>query len=154
MTDVCAPFRGKQITLLGLGLLGRGVGDAVFLASCGAVLTVTDTKTEAQLSESVSKLKHLPNVTLHLGGHQMDDFTHADLIVKAPRPRRRGFPSRCRQRFSRSVQQSRERELSASLARAANRPFRTCSTTPSPVPADAHISAAMSAVSPHSRCFL
>ncbi|HEY4525136.1 MAG TPA: UDP-N-acetylmuramoyl-L-alanine--D-glutamate ligase [Candidatus Paceibacterota bacterium] len=83
MTDVCAPFRGNRITLLGLGLLGRGVGDAEFLASCGAVLTVTDTKTEAQLSEPVSKLKHLPNVTLHLGGHQMDDFTHADLIVKA-----------------------------------------------------------------------
>src|SRR3990167_7304189 len=37
----------------------------------------------APLSEPVSKLKHLPNVTLHLGGHQMDDFTHADLVLKA-----------------------------------------------------------------------
>jgi hypothetical protein len=28
-------FKGKNITQMGLGVLGRGVGDAEFLAECG-----------------------------------------------------------------------------------------------------------------------
>ena len=35
---------------MGLGLLGRGVGDAEFLASCGAQVIVTDKKTEHELA--------------------------------------------------------------------------------------------------------
>lgn len=74
---------GKKVTLLGLGLLGRGVGDALFLAQNGAAVTVTDRKTEAELAESVAKLEGVPGVTLHLGGHDMQDFTSADLVIKA-----------------------------------------------------------------------
>ncbi len=76
-------FKGKRVTLLGLGLLGRGVGDAEFLAKRGADVLVTDTKTEEQLAESVEKLKKYPNITFHLGGHDSADFTNADLIIKA-----------------------------------------------------------------------
>jgi len=76
-------FRGKKITMLGLGLLGRGVGDAEFLASCGAEVTVTDTKTESELAESVGRLKHFANITFHLGGHREEDFTNADFVIKA-----------------------------------------------------------------------
>ncbi|TSC63028.1 MAG: UDP-N-acetylmuramoylalanine--D-glutamate ligase [Parcubacteria group bacterium Athens0416_74] len=76
-------FRGKKITMLGLGLLGRGVGDAEFLALCGAEVTVTDTKTESELAESVGRLKHFANITFHLGGHREEDFTNADLVIKA-----------------------------------------------------------------------
>lgn len=76
-------FKGKKITLLGLGLLGRGVGDAIFLAECGAHVTVTDKKTSEQLAESVAKLQNLDNITLHLGGHVESDFTSADLVIKA-----------------------------------------------------------------------
>ncbi|MHB1086807.1 MAG: UDP-N-acetylmuramoyl-L-alanine--D-glutamate ligase [Minisyncoccota bacterium] len=76
-------FKGKKITMLGLGLLGRGVGDAEFLASCGAEVTVTDTKTESELAESVGRLKHFANITFHLGGHREEDFTNADLVIKA-----------------------------------------------------------------------
>ncbi len=36
--DVKNLFDGKKITLMGLGLLGRGVGDAEFLAAAGAEL--------------------------------------------------------------------------------------------------------------------
>ncbi len=76
-------FKGKRITLLGLGLLGRGVGDAGFLVQCGAALTVTDKKSEAELAESVARLKKYPNITFHLGGHRMDDFTKCDMVIKA-----------------------------------------------------------------------
>ena len=38
-------LKGKEITLLGLGLLGRGVGDAMFLAKYCKKLTITDLKT-------------------------------------------------------------------------------------------------------------
>lgn len=78
-----AYFRDKRITMLGLGLLGRGVGDAAFLAQCGAVLTVTDKKTEEQLAESIEKLKDYPNIRFVFGGHQESDFTAADLVIKA-----------------------------------------------------------------------
>ena len=50
-------FRGKKITLMGLGLLGRGVGDAKFLAECGADLIVTDLKSAKELAFSLKKLK-------------------------------------------------------------------------------------------------
>ncbi len=76
-------FKGKRITLLGLGLLGRGVGDAEFLAQCGTNVLVTDTKTEEQLAESVERLRKYSNITFHLGGHQKEDFTDTDLVIKA-----------------------------------------------------------------------
>jgi UDP-N-acetylmuramoylalanine--D-glutamate ligase len=83
MKNACGPFEGKKITLLGLGLLGRGVGDAEFLANCGAHLIVTDVKTDAELAESVRRLKTVPNIEFHLGGHTEKDFIDADLVIKA-----------------------------------------------------------------------
>lgn len=68
---------------MGLGLLGRGVGDVEFLAGCGAHVLVTDMKNEVELSESVEKLKRFPNITFRLGGHTVDDFTECDLVIKA-----------------------------------------------------------------------
>ncbi len=76
-------FKGKKITLMGLGVLGRGVGDALFLAECGAELIVTDLKTKEQLVDSIAKLKAFPNITFHLGGHNMKDFEDRDLVIKA-----------------------------------------------------------------------
>lgn len=76
-------FRGKRITVLGLGVLGRGVGDAEFLAKCGAKVLVTDKKNEIELAESVERLKKYSNVTFRLGGHEPSDFKEADMVVKA-----------------------------------------------------------------------
>jgi UDP-N-acetylmuramoylalanine--D-glutamate ligase len=76
-------FKGKKITVLGLGLLGRGVGDAEFLAKCGADVLVTDRKSEHELASSVERLKQYPNVSFRLGGHHREDFTHADMVLKA-----------------------------------------------------------------------
>lgn len=76
-------FKNKKVTILGLGLLGRGVGDAEFIAKCGAQVTVTDKKTQEELAESVARLTPYPNITYHLGGHKREDFTTADIIIKA-----------------------------------------------------------------------
>ena len=76
-------FEGKRITLMGLCLLGRGVGDARFLAECGADLIVTDLKPSVELGSSVSQLEAFPNITYHLGGHRFEDFQNRDLIIKA-----------------------------------------------------------------------
>lgn len=76
-------FAGKRVTLLGLGLLGRGVGDAEFLAQLGAHITVTDVKSAEELAESVARLSIYPNVVFHLEGHTTSDFTDTDMVIKA-----------------------------------------------------------------------
>lgn len=76
-------FKGKKITVMGLGLLGRGVGDAAFLAECGADLIVTDLKTEEQLRESLAKLAPYPDIKFTLGEHKMEDFEGKDMILVA-----------------------------------------------------------------------
>lgn len=81
--DYTQMFQGKRITLMGLGLLGRGVGDAQFLAECGAQVIVTDKKTEEQLKESVNSLRGYNNISFFLGDHRISDFTEADMVVKA-----------------------------------------------------------------------
>jgi len=67
---------------MGLGLLGRGVGDALFLAECGAKLTVTDLKTKEELKESLKKLKKFKNIKYVLGRHKREDFRNKDFILK------------------------------------------------------------------------
>src|SRR3989344_1971829 len=83
MHDYATPFKGKRITILGLGLLGRGVGDVAFLAKCGAKVLVTDKKNGSELAASVEKLKHYSNVQFKLGGHGPEDFKHCDMVLKA-----------------------------------------------------------------------
>jgi len=68
-------FKNKKITMLGLGLLGRGVNVAKFLAENGAQLTITDLKTKEQLKGSLKKLKKFPNITYVLGEHRLKDFS-------------------------------------------------------------------------------
>ena len=82
MDDIKHFFNGKRVTVLGLGLLGRGVGDAAFIASCGGKVTVTDTKTEEELQESVKRLEGR-GIEFHLGGHIENDFTNTDMVIKA-----------------------------------------------------------------------
>lgn len=68
---------------MGLGLLGRGVGDARYLAECGAELIVTDLKPREELAESVEQLQAFPNITFVLGEHRLEDFNNRDLILKS-----------------------------------------------------------------------
>ena len=55
-------FQNKKITVMGLGLLGRGIGVVKFLAKNGADLIVTDLKTKEQLSSSLKKLAVFKNI--------------------------------------------------------------------------------------------
>lgn len=68
---------------MGLGLLGRGVGDARYLAECGADLIVTDLKTPEELAASLEQLKEFPNIQFVLGEHRLEDFVERDFILKA-----------------------------------------------------------------------
>src|SRR3989344_2756534 len=76
-------FKDKKITVMGLGLLGRGIGDAIFLAQCGAKLTITDLKTKEQLKESLKKLAKFKNIEYVVGEHRLEDFKDKDLILKS-----------------------------------------------------------------------
>ncbi len=76
-------FRGKKITVMGLGLLGRGVGDVLFLAEEGADLIVTDLKSKKELKESLDKLKKYKNICYRLGKHDLKDFEGRDFILKS-----------------------------------------------------------------------
>lgn len=84
MLDYKKYFSGKKVTVMGLGLLGRGVGDAAYIAESGAAeVIVTDLKTVEQLAASVEKLRQYPNVTFVLGEHKMSDFEDKDLVLVA-----------------------------------------------------------------------
>jgi UDP-N-acetylmuramoylalanine--D-glutamate ligase len=73
---------GKKVTVMGLGLLGRGIGDVAFFAEHAASVIVTDIKTEEQLKTSIDQLTQYPNITFHLGGHKEEDFISADIVCK------------------------------------------------------------------------
>jgi UDP-N-acetylmuramoylalanine--D-glutamate ligase len=81
--DASSYFKGKKITVMGLGLLGRGVGDAAYLAECGAELIVTDLKSKEDLASSLAALEKFPNITYVLGEHRLEDFQGRDMILKA-----------------------------------------------------------------------
>lgn len=77
-------FAGKKVTIMGLGLLGRGVGDAAFIADAGAEeVIVTDLKTKEQLQESIEKLQKHKNITFVLGEHRLEDFSGRDIVLVA-----------------------------------------------------------------------
>ncbi|MEE9200736.1 MAG: UDP-N-acetylmuramoyl-L-alanine--D-glutamate ligase [Candidatus Brocadiales bacterium] len=79
-------FRGKKITVMGLGLFGGGAGLARFLAHQGAGLVVTDLKTEEQLASSLASLdvSGTSPIEFHLGGHREGDFKHVDMVMVNP----------------------------------------------------------------------
>lgn len=82
--DASAYFRGKKVTLMGLGLLGRGIGDARFLVTAGAELIVTDMKSAEALQPALDALAGLP-ITFRLGEHRLEDFRGRDIVLVAPK---------------------------------------------------------------------
>lgn len=76
-------LKNKKILVMGLGLHGGGVGVAKFLAKNGANVTVTDLKSEKELTHSLARLAGLP-IRFVLGEHREEDFKNADLIIKNP----------------------------------------------------------------------
>lgn len=76
-------FKNKKITIMGLGLLGRGVGVAKFLSKLGANLLITDLKTKEQLASSLKQLKKFKNIKYVLGKHRLEDFKNCEMVIKA-----------------------------------------------------------------------
>ena len=74
---------GKKVTIMGLGLLGRGLNDAKFLAKYCSEVIVTDLKSLDDLQTSVSDLSHFTNIRFVLGEHRFEDFENRDFILKA-----------------------------------------------------------------------
>src|SRR3972149_5475781 len=74
---------GRRVLVVGLGRFGGGVGVTRWLASEGAIVTVTDQATHEALAESVAAIADLP-VALHLGGHDEGDLDTADLVIINP----------------------------------------------------------------------
>ena len=75
-------FRDKKITVMGIGVLGRGVGDIKFLASCGANIIATDIKSKEKLKKSLRLLKKYKNISYALDTHNIQDFKERDFILK------------------------------------------------------------------------
>jgi len=80
--DASAHFRGKKITLMRIGLLGRGVGDATYLAKCGAEVLVVDDAPQEVMQPSVDALAEFPNITFKFGKYDVDDFRTCDMVLK------------------------------------------------------------------------
>lgn len=76
-------FKNKKITVMGLGLLGRGLADVAFLAECGADLIVTDLKSAEDLAPTLKKLKKFRKIKYVLGEHRLEDFRDRDMILKS-----------------------------------------------------------------------
>ncbi len=79
-------FENKKATVLGLGLLGRGVGDTEFLLEAGADVICTDTRSEEKLKESIAQIKNgkHTNLKLVIGENRMEDFENRDFVLTCP----------------------------------------------------------------------
>ncbi len=78
-------LKNKRVLVVGLGR--SGVASAVFLKEQGARVTVSDTKTEAELQKEIPALLDL-GISLEAGRHGERTFRDQDLIVVSP-----GVPS-------------------------------------------------------------
>ena len=71
----------KQVLVVGLAR--TGIATALFCAARGAHVTVTEERSESQITETAAKLR-AAGVTLELGGHKARTFVEQDLIVSSP----------------------------------------------------------------------
>ncbi|MGD9692069.1 MAG: Mur ligase family protein [Phycisphaerales bacterium] len=80
-------FAGKRVTVMGLGRFGGGLGVTRWLARQGAEVLLTDLDPEDKLETGLSALSEWVTsgaVRLRLGGHAVEDFTSAELVVATP----------------------------------------------------------------------
>ncbi|MDR3283787.1 MAG: UDP-N-acetylmuramoyl-L-alanine--D-glutamate ligase [Treponema sp.] len=82
-------IKGKKITVMGLGLNHGGEAAARFFLNHGATVTVTDMKTPEELAPAVKALQNDPEIDQSclrfvLGGHEAEDFSRADVVIKNP----------------------------------------------------------------------
>ena len=71
---------------MGLGRFGGGLAAAESLLAEGRQVLVTDLAEEAALQAAVTKLRETfgAQVSFRLGGHEQEDFAHAELVIANP----------------------------------------------------------------------
>jgi len=74
-------FKDKKITVMRIGLLGRGIGDTAFLASAGADVHVVDDASKEEMKAAVDALSEYPNVRFTFGPYQNQHFTECDYVL-------------------------------------------------------------------------
>lgn len=81
--DKIEEFRGKKVTIMGLGLHGGGIASARFFSRVGARVTVTDLRDEQTLAPALLQLDGF-TIRFVLGRHEKNDFSDADIVIKNP----------------------------------------------------------------------
>lgn len=74
-------FKGKKVTVMRIGLLGRGIGDTAYLAEAGAEVTVVDSASAEVMQPAVEQLSDYPEIKWKFGPYDFADFKDADLVL-------------------------------------------------------------------------
>ena len=74
-------FKNKKVTVMRIGLLGRGIGDTAYMAEAGAEVLVVDDAPEEVMQPAVDALRKYPNITFKFGAYNNDDFENRDFIL-------------------------------------------------------------------------
>jgi len=77
-------YRNLPVTVMGLGSFGGGLAAVKFLAAQGALVTITDEKSEQELADTLTQLDGIPVHRMALGGHPEDVLTGCRLLVVNP----------------------------------------------------------------------
>ena len=74
-------FKGKKVTVMRIGLIGRGIGDTAYMAEAGAIITVADAAPQEVMQGAVDALSSYSNITFKFGPYNFADFKDADLVL-------------------------------------------------------------------------
>jgi UDP-N-acetylmuramoylalanine--D-glutamate ligase len=74
-------FKGKKVTVMRIGLLGRGIGDAACMAEAGADIIVVDVAPQEVMQPAVDALSAYSNITFKFGPYDFTDFKDADFVL-------------------------------------------------------------------------
>jgi UDP-N-acetylmuramoylalanine--D-glutamate ligase len=74
-------FKGKKVTVMRIGLLGRGIGDTAYLAEAGAEVLVVDAASAEVMQGAVDQLTQYPNIKWKFGPYDFADFKEADIVL-------------------------------------------------------------------------
>ncbi len=98
-------FKGKKVTVMRIGLLGRGIGDTAYLAEAGAAVTVVDAAPQSVMQGAVDALASYDTINFKFGPYDFADFKDADLVlVGAGTPLHEPVLAKCREAGVRLVQ--------------------------------------------------
>jgi len=74
-------FKDKHVIVMRIGLIGRGIGDAAYIAEMGGQVLVVDDAPQSVMQPAVDALTKYPNITFKFGPYDFVDFKDADLVL-------------------------------------------------------------------------